>query len=160
MNTGPYAAVGGLDKQISQIRDLIDVPLTRPDLFQRFGSHHLTPTTNTFQPRLFPLRPQTASWSSASRSTWHGQDPPGACDRVLHRLVRRCRKRSGTIVRLPRRNRVQAESGFRRSPCQESVHHRFRRGGRLVPKTRRQPRRRGRKARGGNPADTDGWGAR
>ncbi|KAF9651602.1 AAA family ATPase [Thelephora ganbajun] len=36
-DTDPYAAVGGLDKQISQIRDVIDIPLTRPDLFQHFG---------------------------------------------------------------------------------------------------------------------------
>ncbi|KZT22814.1 AAA-domain-containing protein [Neolentinus lepideus HHB14362 ss-1] len=32
-----YAAVGGLDKQISQIRDLLEIPLTRPDLFKYFG---------------------------------------------------------------------------------------------------------------------------
>ncbi|KAI0783501.1 AAA family ATPase [Abortiporus biennis] len=32
-----YAAVGGLDKQISQIRDLIEIPLTRPELFRHFG---------------------------------------------------------------------------------------------------------------------------
>ncbi|KAH9919180.1 AAA family ATPase [Epithele typhae] len=32
-----YAAVGGLDKQIAQIRDLIEIPLTRPELFRRFG---------------------------------------------------------------------------------------------------------------------------
>ncbi|TFK48824.1 AAA-domain-containing protein [Heliocybe sulcata] len=32
-----YASVGGLDKQISQIRDLLEIPLTRPDLFNYFG---------------------------------------------------------------------------------------------------------------------------
>ncbi|OSX57094.1 hypothetical protein POSPLADRAFT_1061796 [Postia placenta MAD-698-R-SB12] len=32
-----YTAVGGLDKQIAQIRDLIEIPLTRPDLFRHFG---------------------------------------------------------------------------------------------------------------------------
>jgi AAA family ATPase len=32
-----YAAVGGLDSQISQIRDLLEIPLTRPDLFRHFG---------------------------------------------------------------------------------------------------------------------------
>ncbi|OCB85958.1 AAA family ATPase [Sanghuangporus baumii] len=32
-----YASVGGLDRQISQIRDLIEIPLTRPDLFRHFG---------------------------------------------------------------------------------------------------------------------------
>ncbi|KIP01719.1 hypothetical protein PHLGIDRAFT_336943 [Phlebiopsis gigantea 11061_1 CR5-6] len=32
-----YNAVGGLDKQISQIRDLIEIPLTRPELFRHFG---------------------------------------------------------------------------------------------------------------------------
>ncbi|KAI0051505.1 AAA family ATPase [Auriscalpium vulgare] len=32
-----YTSVGGLDKQISQIRDLIDIPLKRPDLFRHFG---------------------------------------------------------------------------------------------------------------------------
>ncbi|KAF8521374.1 AAA family ATPase [Hysterangium stoloniferum] len=32
-----YSSVGGLDLQISQIRDLIEIPLTRPDLFHHFG---------------------------------------------------------------------------------------------------------------------------
>ncbi|KAI1789928.1 AAA family ATPase [Ganoderma leucocontextum] len=32
-----YSAVGGLDKQIAQIRDLIEIPLTRPELFRQFG---------------------------------------------------------------------------------------------------------------------------
>ncbi|KAL5489785.1 AFG2 [Sanghuangporus weigelae] len=32
-----YASVGGLDRQISQIRDLIEIPLSRPDLFRHFG---------------------------------------------------------------------------------------------------------------------------
>lgn len=48
MSADPYAAVGGLDKQISQIRDLIDIPLTRPDLFQHFGLYGLTLTVCTF----------------------------------------------------------------------------------------------------------------
>ncbi|KAI0775577.1 AAA family ATPase [Trametes elegans] len=33
-----YASVGGLDKQIAQIRDLIEIPLTRPELFRQFGA--------------------------------------------------------------------------------------------------------------------------
>ncbi|OBZ71344.1 ATPase family gene 2 protein [Grifola frondosa] len=32
-----YSSVGGLEKQIAQIRDLIEIPLTRPDLFRHFG---------------------------------------------------------------------------------------------------------------------------
>ncbi|VDB92141.1 unnamed protein product [Peniophora sp. CBMAI 1063] len=32
-----YTSVGGLDAQIAQIRDLIEIPLTRPDLFAHFG---------------------------------------------------------------------------------------------------------------------------
>ncbi|KAI0317871.1 AAA family ATPase [Amylostereum chailletii] len=32
-----YNSVGGLDKQITQIRDLIEIPLTRPELFRHFG---------------------------------------------------------------------------------------------------------------------------
>ncbi|CAK5284283.1 unnamed protein product [Mycena citricolor] len=32
-----YGSVGGLDKQISQIRDLLEIPLTRPELFRHFG---------------------------------------------------------------------------------------------------------------------------
>ena len=36
-----YAAVGGLDKQIQQIRDLIEIPLLRPDLFNYFGTYIL-----------------------------------------------------------------------------------------------------------------------
>ena len=33
-----YASVGGLDKQITEIRDLIEIPLTRPELFRQFGT--------------------------------------------------------------------------------------------------------------------------
>ncbi|CAG8617993.1 3966_t:CDS:2, partial [Acaulospora colombiana] len=36
----PYESVGGLSRQISQIRDLIEIPLTRPSLFSHF---HLKP---------------------------------------------------------------------------------------------------------------------
>ncbi|KAF8650108.1 hypothetical protein AX16_005408 [Volvariella volvacea WC 439] len=32
-----YASVGGLHKQIAEIRDLLEIPLTRPDLFRHFG---------------------------------------------------------------------------------------------------------------------------
>ena len=32
-----YTSVGGLDKQIVQIRDLLEIPLTRPDMFRHFG---------------------------------------------------------------------------------------------------------------------------
>lgn len=32
-----YATVGGLDKTIAQIRDLLEIPLTRPELFGYFG---------------------------------------------------------------------------------------------------------------------------
>lgn len=36
-----YASVGGLDAQIAQIRDLIEVPLTQPELFRHFGNFYL-----------------------------------------------------------------------------------------------------------------------
>ena len=32
-----YATVGGMAKQITQIRDLLEIPLTHPELFQHFG---------------------------------------------------------------------------------------------------------------------------
>ncbi|KAG2010516.1 AAA family ATPase [Coprinopsis cinerea AmutBmut pab1-1] len=32
-----YSSVGGLSKQIEEIRDLLEIPLTRPDLFKYFG---------------------------------------------------------------------------------------------------------------------------
>ena len=30
----PYLSVGGLNKQIEENRDLLEIPLTRPDLFR------------------------------------------------------------------------------------------------------------------------------
>ncbi|KAJ1311262.1 hypothetical protein OPQ81_009760 [Rhizoctonia solani] len=33
----PYSTVGGLDKQIAVVRDLIEIPLTNPGLFHQFG---------------------------------------------------------------------------------------------------------------------------
>jgi ATP-dependent 26S proteasome regulatory subunit len=32
-----YSSVGGLNKQIEAIRDLLEIPLTRPELFRYFG---------------------------------------------------------------------------------------------------------------------------
>lgn len=32
-----YDAVGGLDAQVEQIRDLVELPLTRPELYSHFG---------------------------------------------------------------------------------------------------------------------------
>lgn len=32
-----YSSVGGLNKQIAEIRDLLEIPLTRPELFRYFG---------------------------------------------------------------------------------------------------------------------------
>ncbi|KAF5360883.1 hypothetical protein D9756_004533 [Leucocoprinus leucothites] len=32
-----YSSVGGLEKQIAEIRDLLEIPLTRPELFRYFG---------------------------------------------------------------------------------------------------------------------------
>ncbi len=39
MKSDAYASVGGLDEQIAQIRDLIEIPLRRPELFRHFGTH-------------------------------------------------------------------------------------------------------------------------
>ncbi|KAF8609558.1 AAA family ATPase [Ceratobasidium sp. AG-I] len=33
----PYSTVGGLEKQIAAVRDLIEIPLTNPQLFHQFG---------------------------------------------------------------------------------------------------------------------------
>lgn len=33
-----YASVGGLSPQIEAIRDLLEIPLTRPELFRYFGA--------------------------------------------------------------------------------------------------------------------------
>jgi hypothetical protein len=35
-----YEAIGGLDAQIAQIRELVELPLTRPDLYAHFGLSH------------------------------------------------------------------------------------------------------------------------
>lgn len=123
-DTDPYTAVGGLDKQISQIRDLIDLPLTRPDLFRHFGSHSLKPTSYSSRPCSFLARSQTAPRGSASRSTWYGKDSPRTRDRVYHELVHHYRQWTRIILSLPWRDGVQVEGSFRRGPCQESLYHR------------------------------------
>lgn len=33
-----YDIVGGLDAQVEQIRDLVELPLTRPELYSHFGN--------------------------------------------------------------------------------------------------------------------------
>ncbi|KAH8829393.1 AAA family ATPase [Flagelloscypha sp. PMI_526] len=36
-STDAYASIGGLSKQIAEIRDLLEIPLTRPELFHHLG---------------------------------------------------------------------------------------------------------------------------
>ena len=36
-----YSSVGGLNKQIEEIRDLLEIPLTRPELFRYFGEESI-----------------------------------------------------------------------------------------------------------------------
>ena len=47
-----YATVGGLNKTIAEIRDLIEIPLTRPELFAHFGESHLGNTHDSAYPYL------------------------------------------------------------------------------------------------------------
>jgi AAA family ATPase len=42
-----YEAIGGLDAQIAQIRELVELPLTRPELYAHFG---LSPSTSWLPP--------------------------------------------------------------------------------------------------------------
>lgn len=44
-----YASVGGLGKQIEAIRDLLEIPLTRPELFRHFGTHSSPPADHSFR---------------------------------------------------------------------------------------------------------------
>jgi len=54
MGPGAYTSIGGLDNQIAQIRDLLEIPLTRPDLFRHFGK--LLPFVLVFISFVFNLR--------------------------------------------------------------------------------------------------------
>jgi AAA family ATPase len=47
-----YATVGGLNKTIAEIRDLIEIPLTRPELFAHFGESHLGSARDSAYPYL------------------------------------------------------------------------------------------------------------
>jgi SpoVK/Ycf46/Vps4 family AAA+-type ATPase len=37
---GGYEAIGGMETQIEQIRELVEWPLTRPELYKHFGRFH------------------------------------------------------------------------------------------------------------------------
>jgi len=41
-----YSSVGGLNKQIEEIRDLLEIPLTRPELFRYFGEREFHSSTD------------------------------------------------------------------------------------------------------------------
>jgi AAA family ATPase len=45
-----YSSVGGLNKQIEEIRDLLEIPLARPDLFRYFGESFILqqPASRTY----------------------------------------------------------------------------------------------------------------
>jgi hypothetical protein len=38
-----YASVGGLEAQVQQVRDLLEIPLTRPELFRHYGTYQVAP---------------------------------------------------------------------------------------------------------------------
>lgn len=81
-----YERIGGLEKQIEMIRELVEWPLTRPELFGHFGKRRPTHSISVLPPThaLFlralktdynaplHLRPQTTSWNPPLRSTRNG----------------------------------------------------------------------------------------
>lgn len=107
----PYAAVGGLDKQISQIRDLVDFPLARPDLFRHLGSHCLILALCASRPLPFLPRSQTTAGGLTPWSTWYRQDPSCPRNSVLHKFIHHCCQRTRAILGLPWGNRVEAKGG-------------------------------------------------
>jgi hypothetical protein len=84
--TDPYAAVGGLDEQIAQIRDLIEIPLRRPELFRHFRECKGYVVTAA-RPRSYACRPQTPARVAPSWPTWDWKDAPCARNLCLDGLV-------------------------------------------------------------------------
>lgn len=116
-----YTTVGGLDKQIAQIRDLIEIPLMRPELFHEFGedfirNFYLSLSSYLFLSGLKPPRGLLL----------HG--PPGTGKTHLARAIAASTKSSVLIVNGPELSSAyhgETESKLRdvfadaraRSPC-------------------------------------------
>lgn len=116
-----YSLVGGLEKQIAAIRDLIEIPLTRPELFHKFGK--VTSRSFCVDPssylRLSGLKPPRGL-------LLHG--PPGTGKTHLARAIAASTKSSVLIVNGPELSSAyhgETESKLRdvfadaraRSPC-------------------------------------------
>ena len=113
-----YASVGGLNKQISQIRDLLEIPLTRPELFRYFGecaalsSQSESMLTASFSPlvslhflNLSVDRAQASPRYTSIRSAWNGEDTSSTRYRFLDQFICTCREWARIILCLSRGNR-------------------------------------------------------
>ena len=90
-----YTSVGGLEKQIDQIRNLLELPLTCPELFQYFGSYaHKLPCRCPTQLTLCSdfymsaiARSQATSWNFALRAPWYRQNASRASHCLVNQIV-------------------------------------------------------------------------
>ena len=85
--TDAYTAVGGLDDQIAQIRDLIEIPFLRPELFRHFREPKSQSLLRLLNPNLPPYRPQAPSRVAPPWPSWDGKDSPCTSNLRLDGLV-------------------------------------------------------------------------
>ncbi|KZT52569.1 AAA-domain-containing protein [Calocera cornea HHB12733] len=99
-----YMSVGGLDRQIAEIRNLIELPLQRPDLFLRFGLKppkgvllHGPPGTGKTR-----LAHAVATSTRSSLILIHGPELSsayhGETEAALRQVFERARKQSPSVI--------------------------------------------------------------
>lgn len=88
-----YEMIGGLDKQIKEIKEVIELPVKHPELFEALGIAQPKASAALGGSLGWPRVPSRAlrchgavPGGAALRPAWHGEDPAGQGRGPSHRL--------------------------------------------------------------------------
>ena len=96
-----YSSVGGLNKQIDEIRDLLEIPLTRPDLFRYFGERGKENSSSNNRLKIKTIRTQAPERYSSSWPARNRENTLGSCYRFLNSFISARYQRPRALLRLP-----------------------------------------------------------
>lgn len=121
-----YESIGGMESQIEQIREMVEWPLTRPELYSHFGSSPL-PFPAILSPRLLTFTACRPSTTARHTSLWpsrNRQNPPRLRHCQIHPFLPLRHQRSLALLSLPRRNRIRVAQDLPGGKGGQSEHYR------------------------------------
>ena len=116
-----YASVGGLSPQIEAIRDLLEIPLTRPELFRYFGAPHCV---YALPVPLIVFRSEASTRYPTTRAAGNGKDAPSSGNSGVDAIGGARDQWTGAVECVPRGNGGEAAGSFHTGACTGSMHRR------------------------------------